>query len=90
MKRDAPIDAEGYQWVYHDGGYAAYATFNGKIVVTEIIYKSKQDAYALLNALIEKYQSIKVISETDLLIGEKVLFIKANKVLPHFYFNEYI
>ena len=94
ISRDYPVDLDLMDAIYHEDAYAFYSFFNEKLVVTEIVYKEKEDAYLLLNELMKRHFSIKVICEDDLLQGEKLLFAKyylPNKdAYDSIYFNEYI
>ena len=93
IKRELLADINSYEAIYNDEAYALYAKFNEIFVVTEIIYTNKEAAYQLLNALISKYQEIKVICEKDFLDGEEIIFGKYyTKQLntTSLYFNEYI
>lgn len=94
IKRSLPIDIHSYQAIYSKSAYALYTKFNQTMVVTEIIYETKEDAYQLFNELIQRYGFIKVICEEDLLLGETITFAKytTNNISSNLsiYFNEYI
>lgn len=94
IDRSHPIDIDLSNAIYHEDAYALYSFFNDKVVVTEIVYKEKEDAYILLNNLTNEYGLIKVICEKDLLEGEQLLFAKyydpENNEYDSIYFNEYI
>jgi len=92
--RDLPIDIKCYEGLYHKNGYLLYTRFNEKIVVTEIIYHTREDAIILINELINRYGRIKLLCENDLMTGETIVFAKYFKnQIPDtkkFFFNEYI